>query len=251
MLIIYKTALKTFKKLMNFLLDMNGKRPFTPQYLTRSVDGAEYKSFGYYARGHNTLLKQNSSLIQIMQKVFIIDSREFSVIKKISKGYTSEVFLVKEGAKRFALKLEKQKSPRQNMVEKEALNLMFVNSAGIGPRLECFDPAQHIVVMEYINGQTFDKWLFGKKPSKKILSGFVIGLLEQGKTLDCIGISHGQLGGKGRNILVRKNRPVIIDFEKASTKRRCRNQNQLRALILENPNSAIVKKVKEIFECKK
>ena len=187
-----------------------------------------------------------------MQKHFVVAGRDFVVLGKISKGYTSDVFLVEDKKHRqFALKAEKQKSPRVNMVEKEALNLLFVNAFGIGPRLECFDPAQRVVVMEFVDGPTFDRWLFQKKPSAKVLSAFVKEALSQAETLDRIGISHGQLAGKGRNILVRKNTPMIIDFEKASNKRRCRNQNQLRALLFENPNSAIVKRVKEILNNKK
>lgn len=186
-----------------------------------------------------------------MQKTFVVSGRSFSVLEKISKGYTSEVFLARdENGGQFALKAEKQKSPRRNMAGKEALHLLFVNAFGIGPRLECFDAVQRVVVLEFVDGATFDRWLFGKNPSKKVLSAFVKELLLQGETLDRIGISHGQLAGKGRNILVAKNRPVIIDFEKASTKRRCRNKNQLRSLLFENPRSAVAKKVREMLGVK-
>ncbi|MBI4044816.1 MAG: hypothetical protein HY392_03850 [Candidatus Diapherotrites archaeon] len=183
-----------------------------------------------------------------MKESFVVDNRVFFVVEKISKGYTSDVFLVEDkNHKRFALKAEKQKSPRRDMAGKEALHLLFVNGFGIGPALECFDTAQRVVVLELVDGMTFDRWLFQKNPSKKVLSAFVEELLEQGGALDRIGISHGQLAGKGRNILVAKNRPVIIDFEKASSTRRCRNENQLRALLFENPGSAVAKKVREIL----
>ena len=184
-----------------------------------------------------------------MRESFVVDNRFFFVVEKISKGYSSDVFLVKdENGKRFALKAEKLKSPRKDMAGKEALHLLFVNGFGIGPALECFDTAQRVVVLEFVDGVTFDRWLFREKPGKKVLSAFVEELLEQGGTLDRIGISHGQLAGKGRNILVAKNRPVIIDFEKASATRRCRNKNQLRALLFENPNSRIARKVKETLK---
>jgi len=66
--------------------------------------------------------------------------------------------------------------------------------------------------------------------------------------MDEIGLDHGQLAGKGANIIVKRNlRPVIIDFEKASQKRKCHNVNQLKSFLFRNPNSEIAKKVKEII----
>ena len=65
--------------------------------------------------------------------------------------------------------------------------------------------------------------------------------------MDEIGLDHGQLAGKGRNILVRKNRPVIIDFEKASQVRKPGNFSQLKSFLFLNPHSSISGKVKEIL----
>jgi predicted Ser/Thr protein kinase len=48
--------------------------------------------------------------------------------------------------------------------------------------------------------------------------------------------------------LVKKNGlPVIIDFEKASQSRKCKNERQLNGFLFRNPNSALVKKISEIL----
>lgn len=175
-----------------------------------------------------------------------VSSRNLRVLKRLSKGYSSEVFLTEnEDRKQFALKIEKDKSPRKNMAQKEAQNLLLANSVGIGPRLFGFDPAARAVLMEFVDSIPFGKWLFEKKTSKKTLEKFVKELLAQAQKLDYIGLSHGQLAGKGKNILARNNKPVIIDFEKASTSRRCRNKNQVIGFLFRNPNSRIAEKVRE------
>lgn len=177
-----------------------------------------------------------------------LEIHDFKIVKKISKGYASEVFLVKNRrGKLFALKLERDKSPRRGMVEKESRNLLLANTVGVGPRLELFDLKNRVVVMEFIDGVTFRNWLFEKKPSKKILAKFVEALLVQAKKLDEANLDHGQLAGSGKNILVRKNKPVIIDFEKGAIGRRVHNANQVESLLFRNPNSVVTKKVKSIL----
>ena len=184
---------------------------------------------------------------EIARKNFL-KKRKLHIVEKISKGYSSEVFLVKNKAgKKFALKIEKQNSPRKNLVQKEVKNLGLANSEKIGPKLVGFDETAGIVLMELIVGPTFNEWLFERKPSKKQMSKFIKNLLLQAKKLDEIGLDHGQLAGRGKNILVRYGLPVIIDFEKGSQVRKCRNENQLKSFLFENPHSEITKKIKIVL----
>lgn len=171
------------------------------------------------------------------------------VVRRIGKGFSSEIFLIEIGGKNFALKKEKPKSPRIDMVKKEAENLLLANSFGIGPKLFGFDLQNRELLIEYIDGYTFNEWLFKHAPTKKQLEKFFKELFLQAKKLDSIGLDHGQLGGKGKNILVKKNgfSPVIIDFEKASQHRRCHNASQLESLVFKSRYSSITKKVKEIL----
>lgn len=181
-----------------------------------------------------------------------LSENSFALERKISKGYSSEVFLVKHlpSGKLFALKAEKQKSPRKNMLQKEVSNLLLANSAGIGPKLYAFDVQERIVVMEFIEGKTFAQWL-SEGPSKKQLAHFMQKLFEQAKRLDGMGLDHGQLAGKGKNILARKSgrafEPVIIDFEKASQSRKVHNASQLEGFLFKNPRGAIASGVRHIL----
>lgn len=187
--------------------------------------------------------------MQLSPRLYAFLSKErLHAVKKLSKGYSSEVWLCADaGGKEFAVKIEKDKSPRLKMVERESENLKIANSVGVGPRLFSFDLSNRCIKMEFIEGKTLSQWIFECK-SKKKLRDMLDSLFSQAKALDKIGLSHGQLGGKGKNVLVaRSGKPVIIDFEKASCVRKAKNANQLRSMLFLNPNSALAKKVKETF----
>lgn len=168
-------------------------------------------------------------------------------IERLGKGHSSQIFLLKnEKGKRFVAKIERQDSTRYKMAEREAQNLALANPLGIGPTLFAFDLEKRLVIMEFIEGPSFAEWLFSG-PSKKALRAFIKELQSQAEALDKAGLDHGQLAGKGKNILVRKGRPVIIDFEKASLQRKCHNLNTIEAFLFQNPHGAMAKKVKEIL----
>ena len=177
-----------------------------------------------------------------------LSKKNLKIVGKISKGYSSEVFLVQDKkGKKFALKVEKGKSPRKDFLRKETENLKSANSINVGPELIGYDSESKAVLMEFIEGVTFEKYLFETNVSKKQLHKVITELLKQAKKMDEIGLDHGQLAGRGSNILVMKNKPVLIDFEKASQVRKPGNFNQLKSFLFFNPHSAISRKVKEIF----
>lgn len=175
--------------------------------------------------------------------------RKLKLISKIAKGFAGDVFLVSnKNGKKFALKIERSKSRRRDMTTKEVLHLQKANSIGIGPKLIDFDLEQKIVLMEFINATPFGKWVFEKNVSKTKLKKTIENLLMQAKRLDTAGLDHGQLAGKGGNILVKKSGfPVIIDFEKASQSRRCHNVTQLESFLFYNPNSEIAKRIRSVL----
>ncbi|MBN1940843.1 MAG: hypothetical protein JW772_01530 [Candidatus Diapherotrites archaeon] len=178
-----------------------------------------------------------------------LEMREFILLEKIGKGFSSEIFLVRSKlGEKFVLKIERDKSPRKEMARREAENLKKANSFGIGPKLIEFDLCQRAILMEFINGTPFGKWVLEHTPKKSALQKCIDSLLAQAQKLDAVGLSHGQLAGKGANILVKSNsEPVIIDFEKASQARKCNNYNQIRAFLFHNPHSAIARRVREIL----
>lgn len=178
-----------------------------------------------------------------------LEAKNLKLVESLGKGHSSHVFLVgNKNGKRFVAKKERSDSTRFKMVEREAENLAAANRIGVGPKLIEADPGKRIILMEFIEGKTFSEWLFSG-PGKQSIKLVAEQLLKQGKALDSIGLDHGQLAGRGRNILVKgekgREKPVIIDFEKASRERKCHNLSTMESFLFRNPNSAIAKKVRE------
>ena len=171
----------------------------------------------------------------------------FAIKGKISKGWTSEIFLAMKGKKRVVLKALREKSNRKGMALRESENLKIANSAGVGPKLIAADVDCGVVAMEYIEGVRFSEWLYSGISGDE-LENFIDELFSQAKLLDCLGLDHGQLAGRGNNILVRGGLPVIIDFEKASAKRRVHNLKVVESFIFRSKDSAIVKRIGKILD---
>lgn len=166
---------------------------------------------------------------------------------KLSKGWSSEIFLAKtKRGEKVVLKALRAKSNRKEMARRESENLRMANPVGVGPRLVMEDLENNVVVMEYIEGIAFGEWIFSDI-SKRGLEKFLKELYSQAKKLDEIGLDHGQLAGKGKNILVRKGLPVIIDFEKASSTRKVHNVKVLDSFLFRSKDSALVKRVARVL----
>lgn len=178
----------------------------------------------------------------------------YTKIKKISKGWSSYIWLVKdEKNKLFIRKEVREKSNRTNLGEREGQMLATANSVFVGPKLIKADIKNNFVIMQYIKGGKFLDFVISKKfdeISKKEIYEFLKELYYQCLKLDEIGLAHTQLQ-VGKNILVtNKNKkifPVIIDFEKASirTDGKSKNVGQIESFLFYNPHSFVAKRIRE------
>src|SRR3989338_6269582 len=170
-----------------------------------------------------------------------LEAHGIELVGQIAKGWTSEVFLARDSnGVLLCLKALREGSNRPSMVLAEAENLKLANSIGVGPKLFFFDKDKGVVAMEHIEGMHFSVWLFsGHGPAKSGLEKFISALFAQASALDKIGLDHGQLAGAGKNILVRNGLPVIIDFEKASTQRKCHNLNVIESFLFRSKGSSV------------
>jgi predicted Ser/Thr protein kinase len=204
---------------------------------------------------------------------------KFKKIRLIAKGWSSYVWLVSganAGKKntnqnsKLILKEVREKSPRKNLAEREGTYLKKANTVNVGPRLCEANLKKNYVLMEYIEGPKLIDWILEEKYSREELYFFIKELYGQLLRLDEIHTSHNQLQ-VGKNILVAKKKiiqavgknisakngkliekempfPVIIDFEKATTKEHTKNIGQIESFLFYNPNSLVAKKVREVLE---
>ncbi len=174
-------------------------------------------------------------------------AHKLNIIAKISRGFSAEIHLVtNQRGKKFALKIERDDSGRRDFVYKESEHLRLANTVNVGPRLIETDYENKCILMEFIDGEPFYKWVMNENPSNARLKKCIADLLKQARRLDDVGLDHGQLAGRGKNILVKKNGlPVIIDFEKGSQARKPHNTGQLESFLFKNPHSQLTKTINE------
>jgi len=141
------------------------------------------------------------------------------------KGCVGIVVKSKVGTKTCALKIRRTDADRTTM-NAEAHFLKIANSIGVGPHLE--GQTRNLIAMEYIAGHSIIDWIlcnrnnYYRGATKSKMRTVTRSILEQCFSLDGVGLDHGELSRLARHVIV-SDRPYIIDFESASTKRKTSN----------------------------
>jgi putative serine/threonine protein kinase len=122
----------------------------------------------------------------------------------------------------FALKIRRTDANRPSMDE-EARVAKLANRLGVGPEVSAH--SKDFILMRLLEYEELAAWLkLLKGPGRrKEARALVHSLLNQCRTLDIMGIDHGQLSNLRKHAVVSDGRPWIIDFESAGTSRRPRN----------------------------
>jgi len=149
-------------------------------------------------------------------------------LKVLGKGYSSVVVMaIVGGGGRCALKLRRLDSGKPD-TSHEVRMLAMANSVEVGPRL--LDQTANFILMELVEGSLIDEWVCNLKGRgyRRRLKRVVRALLEQCRSLDVLGLDHGELSRATKHVLVgMEDRPFLIDFEKSSLGRRASNVTSL------------------------
>ena len=141
-------------------------------------------------------------------------------LRVLGKGCVGIVVIALRGKSRVALKIRRIDANRKNMT-REAKLLKKANEVGVAPKL--IDACKNFLVMELICGDLLPEWI-EKKVSKEDTCRVLKDILEQCWRLDMVGLDHGELSHAPKHIIVNeKQKPIIVDFEAASIKRRPSN----------------------------
>lgn len=139
----------------------------------------------------------------------------------LGKGHVGVVLVARMGGRSIALKVRRVDADRETL-EREAEYLRLANGVSVGPRL--VGVSQNFLLMELIEGEYLTDWVEGLGPGDPGSLHHVIGdLLDKAHRLDVAGLDHGELSSAHRHVMVAEGVPRIIDFESASTVRRCSN----------------------------
>ncbi len=155
-----------------------------------------------------------------------------------SKGTTSLIFIGRYREKRVIVKLERKDAPRKNF-KREAEILKLLEGHDITPELIDYGiiGGKEYLVREFAEGEPL---LYADVEKHHLIE-----IAKKTHKLDVLGIDHGQIQG-GKHIIIGKS-VWIIDFEKASTRRKPKNLTSAMAMLFLNEN-AISKRIREKFE---
>jgi putative serine/threonine protein kinase len=137
-------------------------------------------------------------------------------------GTVGIVVKAKKGGELYALKIRRTDANRPNM-DGEVRIASMANRLGVGP--EVYANSKDMILMKLLESQEVGDWLKtlsgrGKRNEARVM---VHSLLNQCRTLDIMGIDHGQLSNLRKHAVIAEGKPWIIDFESAGTERRPRN----------------------------
>jgi len=122
-----------------------------------------------------------------------------------------------------ALKIRRTDADRAEM-KHEAEMLKMANSISVGPKF--LSLSKNFLLMEYVEGTLFPVWL-RKIRRKQIVRSVLRAALEQCWRMDEKGLDHGELSHAPKHVIVKNDKPCIMDFETASTMRKASNVTAL------------------------
>ena len=155
----------------------------------------------------------------------------------LGKGHASIVMKGLMNGKDVAIKVLRTDSKKPSLVE-EGKMLSEANSVGVGPKLLAFD--DEVLITEFIKGVRLGDWKVAEE-DPGVIKAVILELLLQCRRLDEIGLDHGELFHPPRHIIIAE-RPVILDFESASKKRRVSNVTSLvQYLFIGGPFAMVIK----------
>jgi len=138
----------------------------------------------------------------------------------LGKGHVGVVLRGMWNGREVAVKIRRTDADRDSM-EEEARLLRLANEVGVGPRL--YASSAEFVVMQMLEGPYFGEWARGCSGEAEGFRDVVRGLLDKARSLDRVGLDHGELNRMRRHFIVTGVGAEVIDFESASTARRVRN----------------------------
>ena len=131
------------------------------------------------------------------------------ILKQIAKGHRSIVYLTNYKGKKAIKKVERKDISALNRIQNEIFWLKKLNKFKIGPKIYSF--GKNYFICEYIEGHRIIPYLENcKKPIKVIKE-----ILKQCRTLDKLHIDKKEMSNPYKHIIIIRNKPLMIDFERA------------------------------------
>jgi HemK-related putative methylase len=156
------------------------------------------------------------------EDMFVLKLVKSELLKKLHKNNINNAKIFAHGkrgviikavynSKEVSVKVKRDTSTAKGTIENEARFLTVLNKKRIGPKFVM--QKEDFLMYEFVNGKfIFD---FIKESNKKDILIVLKKVFEQMYTLDKLGINKFEMHHPIKHILIDKNSPVLIDFERA------------------------------------
>ncbi len=160
------------------------------------------------------------------------------ILKNISfytKGKRSLVFTALSGKMKVAIKIKNPESRATNRIENEGKWLRVLNTRGLGPKLIWHD--SEMLIYRFIKGTPLVDYL-KKETNKKKIKNLFKQILHACRTMDLLNIEKKEMQRPFKNVIIRKGKAVLIDFERCRKTKRPSNVTQF-CQFLASPSSTL------------
>ncbi|MFA4887660.1 MAG: phosphotransferase [Candidatus Nanoarchaeia archaeon] len=129
-------------------------------------------------------------------------------LEYLASGRRSKVYTFTENKKKFVVKIEKENTKAKERIKNEIKFLKILNEEGIGPKL--IKEGEGYFVAEFIQGELILPFLEKSKNPYPVL----IEVLKQCRVMDELKINKLEMHHPMKHVLIKKNKVVMIDFER-------------------------------------
>jgi len=170
-----------------------------------------------------------------------LESKKIEKVKYFTKGKRGFIFVAKYSNKKVAIKIKNPESKAISRIENEINTLKKINKKNIGPKILL--SGKNFLVYKFIEGQPIIDYLETTKLTKQQIKKIITNIFNQLFELDKLKINKEEMSHPTKHILIdKKNKPYLIDFERARYTQKTANVTQFCDFLLSKRISTILGK---------
>ena len=182
---------------------------------------------------HVYLLKKNSFLAEL-------EGKGISDVRYFAKGHRGLLYTGLYKGSKIAIKAKNPKSDAVGRVENEWKWLEKLNKKGIGPKL--LFKTEEYFVYEFVNGSLIADTF--KESGKTAIKRIIREIFRQLFILDSLKIDKEEMHHPFKHIIVRNDKPVMIDFERMHYSQNPKNVTQFCQFLMHSAIAEILRSKK-------
>jgi len=155
--------------------------------------------------------------------LLLLEKKKINCIKKFAKGKRGIIYVGNLKGKKVAIKVKLRDSLAKGNIANEVKWLKILNKKNIGPRL--ISSSKNYFIYEFIDGKFIADFI-NNCDSKKIITATLKNILQQCRTLDKLKVNKAEMHHPHKHIIVKNNRPALIDFERCRKTKKPKNVTQ-------------------------